>query len=186
MSNGNWAHPRSWINPSEPEDRRMHKEVFVHRMLTSINETDHIVGYRASAHFKTWRMYRMYTDNCPHGDLADVVDKHLQLRNRGQRDRGARKEEYKIPEDFIWSVLKGLVQAALVMAIGKGDFEKPDKVAWKEVVHLDIKSANVFLAKPDTAEWPADPVPQVSSLNCWECSKWLTDISWVTLVLPSA
>lgn len=90
------------------------------------------------------RKYRLYTQFEPDGDASDLIRKHDD-------------HEEPVPELFLWMVFQALLNSALIMK--QGGILAPAK-SWSQIVHCDIKAANVFLGLPDPYFFPQYPKPK--------------------------
>lgn len=88
----------------------------------------------------------MLIEWCPHGDLTDIYESHHIM-------------DAPIPEPLIWHLFESLVNVGILME--QGDLTQPQP-EWNEIVHMDIKPANVFVglhpeSAPTQDNWPAYP-----------------------------
>lgn len=87
-----------------------------------------VVQFIAYKRYLQDRVHRIYMEYCPHGDLKRLYKRY-------------RKFRLYMPEPFLWDVFHQLVETAVAMRYGPADGRWDDY----EIVHLDIKPANVFL-----------------------------------------
>lgn len=87
---------------------------------------------------------RFMMEYSPEGDLWQVIKR--------QQDH-----EEPIPERFIWLCFQGLVNACVIMKQGSLDKQLNP---WSEIVHMDLKPANIFLGLPETGYYPQWPTAQ--------------------------
>ncbi|EME46732.1 hypothetical protein DOTSEDRAFT_22768 [Dothistroma septosporum NZE10] len=90
------------------------------------------------------KLYRIYTEWCPYGDLSAIIDHYR-----------ATVPRETVPEPFIWAVADALIFAGVAMQTGS---EGGAPLAhWQQI---DLKPANVFLGGlTSTGKWPFYPTP---------------------------
>lgn len=60
---------------------------------------------------------------------------------------------------MLWSLFERLIDAVCILHNGHVEGDEPPKDGWeREIVHLDIKPVNIFLADPATDVWPRYPI----------------------------
>lgn len=89
----------------------------------------------------------MFIEYCPYGDAHKILKYHT------------KQLDQPVPEPLIWHFFESLVNAGLIMQQGHATQLQP---GWREVVHMDIKPANVFIGPHPTAarngdNWAAYP-----------------------------
>jgi len=88
-----------------------------------------------------------------------------------------------LPAHAIWAFFEGLAAAACYMKRGALPYD-PSPPDWEELIHLDIKPNNVFLAEPHETIWPGIPQVKVRGDTCVNaiCSVDTDDCSWAISV----
>lgn len=88
--------------------------------------------------------YRLYMEHVPDGDLDDLIKKHV-------------THNEPIPETFLWMVFHALLNNALIMQQGELDNALDP---WSQIVHCDLKAANIIMGLPNTEFFPQYPTPK--------------------------
>lgn len=133
-------------------------ELECHRLATDVedNDTDPLGGFvrlktSDRAIVGSWvdraaKLYKVYTEWCPFGDLADLVDFYIDNQRR-------------IPEPMIWHIAESLIrsgQRMLDVAINNNG---------NQIVHRDLKLGNVFLTDPEPNHYNSYPLPCVGDFG---------------------
>lgn len=84
----------------------------------------------------------MHIEYCPYGDTDKMLDRY-------------RRINAPIPEALIWRIFESLVHAGLMMEQGHLTARQ---AGWQEIIHMDIKPANVFVGlHPQGNNWACYP-----------------------------
>lgn len=153
-----WESPTTWLGQTpvttKDPDLLVPLEWFLQSIASSRPDAKYIVGVRSNASISTKdRFVRMYVEYAPYGDLDHVMEWY-----NGQEG----EEERLIPYPFLIYVFKALVQACLVLKQGSTTLGLKD---WEEIVHRDMKPANVFLDEPLTDYFPSYPTPKLADFG---------------------
>lgn len=138
-------------------DNREALEAVLHWRLSSLEKSNHIVKFLCyrwypqtvlSNRDRLVPSYKIYMDYYEHGDLAYTVCEHEYRHSSAALAKAKRPKakvtHWRIPENFVWCVFEALVEAALLMQ--RGAINGHNEAWAKQIVHLDIKPLNVFLA----------------------------------------
>lgn len=131
---------------SSTRDRRAWlEEMELHRSLSHLNIVGYVDGF-IDARLGT---AALFTDWCDLGSVGDFRRRMWEGRTR-------------VPEAFVWHVLRGLVDAVAYCHCGP-DAEDggQGRARWLSVVHRDIKPDNVFLQSPPGGAEAAGRYPVV-------------------------
>ncbi|KAF2126727.1 hypothetical protein P153DRAFT_68753 [Dothidotthia symphoricarpi CBS 119687] len=133
-----WRDPKNWRG-------RLPQEVQIHRLVEERRAVDsdkfrHLIRYRGHRLLMSKRKYRIYLDFCSGSDLKCAMVGHS---NTWAFKFGEGLGLPFLPEAFIWSVVKALATACLVLQNGTIALEPVRD--WKPITHLDIQLANVLL-----------------------------------------
>ncbi|KAL6711566.1 hypothetical protein ACN47E_004500 [Coniothyrium glycines] len=133
-----------WANPLEWRDN-LPQELAIEQRLDAqkSGNINKFHGYRLN--MKEMR-YRMYHDVCDYGDLQSALHYYTIMHKSFPWTAGGAPKDF-IPESFLWYVFRCLVDALLVMKKGNMD-ESGEYQPWKEIVHMDLCPANIFVAAP--------------------------------------
>ncbi|GIZ44467.1 hypothetical protein CKM354_000766400 [Cercospora kikuchii] len=118
-----------------PADRHMPVEVAAMYRLRALKDS-----MKSVIQIRNWRPVGdgktsiIYMNLCQHGDLAQVRDQYVNLPGRQMP-----------PEAFVWSVLESLADSGLLMERGEVADVPPGLHNWTQIVHGDMKAANVLL-----------------------------------------
>lgn len=136
-------------NMSSPGARHAwREELELHRSLSHRN----IVGYVDAFMDASLGQAALFTEFCDLGSLGD-----LRRRMRGGPSR--------IPEAFVWHVLRGVVGAVVYCHRGPPG-GGPTGLPWLSVVHRDIKPDNIFLqSRPGTAAGAGYPLVKLGDFG---------------------
>ncbi|KAF2169383.1 hypothetical protein M409DRAFT_52632 [Zasmidium cellare ATCC 36951] len=149
-----WARTTNWVGqtPATTSDEKelVPVEWFTQAKLSSRSDTQVVVGVRSYPRISLQqRIMRMYVEYCGEGDLNDVFSAyHLQ--------------QGYVPLPFLWVLFKALVEGGLLMKKGSTTEAVDD---WKEIVHRDLKTGNVFLDVPDPGDFPLYPRPKLADFG---------------------
>ena len=148
MSDEDWPGSQYWhVDPNNPDSREP-SEYFCQRLIQGSRNAPNrkIVQARKCELDDANRVYRLYTDYCPYGDLNNlIIENNMKL--------------VKIPEAWMWMAFSLLVDAGLAMEKGNG------KEPAVQVVHRDLKPANIFLDLPSEESWPRYPQIRVGDFG---------------------
>lgn len=158
QSQNDWASMVRFVN--DPVMGREPSEAHCHRVLSQITSPLgpgnwlNVPRIRTPAEVNDrYRYYRLSMEYCPHGDLWDFCQNY---------------EDY-LPEPFLWRVFHALAQVTIAMKIGlyhpTAALAHPGMGPWDEIVHLDLKPGNIFLAAPSDHFFPAYPTPLVGDFG---------------------
>ncbi|KAK7721717.1 hypothetical protein SLS57_005065 [Botryosphaeria dothidea] len=126
-------------------------ELKIHELVTTaaaVEKCDYIVPLRGGGPDRSAHCFTVLTDRAEYGNLEQVITRHSQ-------DHDSRE----VPEAFIWYLLHALSQAALIME--RGGIAGPRDGWNKEVVHLDIRPANIVLHWPNRQHFRRYPTPKL-------------------------
>ena len=84
-----------------------------------------------------YRRYRLYMEYCGHGDLHGIEERYR---------TGAADEP--MPEPFLWALFESLAAVGNLMWRGDVDGQREE---WREIMHGDLKSSNVFLGQKNSS-----------------------------------
>ena len=149
------------------------REAYMTKRLQGLDSLHHcIVRFLGNRVVASHKMYRIYMELCPFGDLKELIKSHYDISQcvdrNGNRISGYAMQEAKnayfwltrrraIPENVLWSLFESLAAAACIMESGHLPDLPPPKVWPKEIMHLDMKPANIFLSDPREDTWPNYP-----------------------------
>jgi hypothetical protein len=139
---------------------RVVKEEAIMRYLSSLSNSQNVVRPLAVALYEGLRMYRIYMEYCPYGDLEGTIERYVAS--------GAR-----IPEGRIWAIFEGLLNVLCLMRDGRLPEDDPSTTASEvsgehdSIIHRDIKPANIFLGKlgGTEEEWEGYPVVKMGDFG---------------------
>ncbi|PIA92612.1 hypothetical protein CB0940_05262 [Cercospora beticola] len=118
-----------------PADRHMPVEVAAMYRLRALKDS-----VKSVIQIRNWRPVGdgktsiIYMNLCQHGDLEKVRNQYVNLSGRQMP-----------PEAFVWSVLESLADSGLLMERGEVADVPPGLHNWTQIVHGDMKAANVLL-----------------------------------------
>ncbi|KAI7284134.1 hypothetical protein KC345_g2454 [Hortaea werneckii] len=176
----------------ESEERNLPTEVAAHAALRPLEGSDTIIKMRNWRMASEQKIYRLYLEFAPHGDLYPFMawynDKMPVLREMsGESENEIAALEYRdslkafheqretnelewLPEPFIWACFESLAKAGLLME--QGSLDENPLTKWDLIVHFDLKPSNVFLG-----------VPSANSFVCYPQAK-LGDFGLAQLFSP--
>ncbi|KAF1849242.1 uncharacterized protein K460DRAFT_404477 [Cucurbitaria berberidis CBS 394.84] len=156
-----WFH---WKNPDEWRGK-LPREIRIHQLIDSTRTGDshqNIIRHRGYRLMMRLKRFRIYTDMCSGGQLADALSDRWETDPRLFDVPKTRKQKplKVLPEAFVWHLLSGLVNACLVLSQGR---ENEKVEGWNPVVHNDLHAPNVLLEKDSN-----DPTltPAAVAKNC--------------------
>lgn len=62
------------------------REVLMHNTLSQAKPSANVVRFLGSAVHLDRRIYRIYMEHCPHGDLEDLIQEYAQLNGMTDKD----------------------------------------------------------------------------------------------------
>lgn len=139
-SAGSWRDPKNWRGQL-PREIKIHQLVEERRAVDSdmCRNLIHCRGHRLSMRK---RKYRLYLDYCSGGDLRNAMASHSRTWEPAVEDN----DDFPcLPEAFIWTAVKALATACLVLQNGTTVLEPIQN--WKSITHLDIQLPNVLLGR---------------------------------------
>ncbi|KAI6809394.1 hypothetical protein KC332_g13515 [Hortaea werneckii] len=161
----------------ESEERNLPTEAAAHAALRPLEGSDTIIKMRNWRMASEQRMYRLYLEFAPHGDLYQFMswynDKMPVLREMsGESENEIAALEYRdslkafheqretnelewLPEPFIWACFESLAKAGLLME--QGSLDENPLTKWDLIVHFDLKPSNVFLGVPSANSFVCCP-----------------------------
>ncbi|KAK5121123.1 hypothetical protein LTR85_005607 [Meristemomyces frigidus] len=83
MPHISWDSSLIWYG--DPKDERP-GEVMMHEALSGLKPSTHVVRLMGSAVYLDQKMYRIYMEYCPHGDLESVISLYTQRNNMIDKD----------------------------------------------------------------------------------------------------
>ncbi|CAK4032520.1 G2-specific kinase fin1 [Lecanosticta acicola] len=137
-------------NPQDPHNRTP-LEYFLQNKCNAASP-EHFVKLRNWSQDMEKHALNLYVEYCAGGDLRGVEKKYVSNKN------------LRIPEPFLWMLFLHLTESCLVMWRGGIERNHPD---WdKQIVHMDIKPANIFLASADEKKsFPHYPTPKLADFG---------------------
>lgn len=109
---------------------------------------------------------RLYMEFCPFGGL----DRWTQWYFTDLRARTPKKHKERdtiarswLPEPFLWHVFECLANAGVLME--RGELDRAGLEDWDTILHLDLKTSNVFLGPPSTERYRGYPVPKIGDFG---------------------
>ncbi|KAK4628617.1 hypothetical protein CLAFUR0_04343, partial [Fulvia fulva] len=153
VTSNNWhKDPRRWHGWTEngkPEDR-VPLEWWTHHLASICPETQYIVRLRGAPALDYTRcIHRIYIEYCSRGDLTDVVETHRAVPDR-------------VPQQFLFFVMKVLAECGLIMEQGGINFRPND---WKQIIHRDLKPDNILLDASRPDHFPLWPQPKLADFG---------------------
>ncbi|KAI7026473.1 hypothetical protein KC355_g641 [Hortaea werneckii] len=161
----------------ESEERTMPTEVAAHAALRPLEGSDTIIRMRNWRLASERRMYRLYLEFAPRGDLYQFMtwynsempsmrevsaesEKEIAAVEhfdslKAFHDLREAKELKWLPEPFIWACFESLAKAGLLME--QGSLDENPLTRWDLIVHFDLKPSNVFLGVPSTKNFTCYP-----------------------------
>ncbi|RMY03057.1 hypothetical protein D0868_07657 [Hortaea werneckii] len=152
----------------ESEERTLPTEVAAHAALRPLEGSNTIIRMRNWRLASERRMYRLYLEFAPHGDLYQFMtwynDEKPSMREvstESEKEIAAvehfnslkafhnlreAKELKWLPEPFVWACFESLAKAGLLME--QGSLDENPLTRWDLIVHFDLKPSNVFLGVP--------------------------------------
>ncbi|KAJ9648233.1 hypothetical protein H2199_001086 [Coniosporium tulheliwenetii] len=128
-------------------------EIVIHQLVSNAASSagcGYVLGLHNFAVLGNRSGYWMQLPFSPHGDLEKVLE----------------VTPSELPEPFLWYVFKAMTEACLILYQGGLDNRSGDEWAGdKEIVHADIKLANVFLAAPRPEDFEVYPTPQMADFG---------------------
>ncbi|KAF2168609.1 hypothetical protein M409DRAFT_21355 [Zasmidium cellare ATCC 36951] len=168
MNHENWDSDDHWFGALH--DRRPIEER-VPMILQGYEDSDNIVRCYGAAIYDSVCMNRIYSEFCPHGDLAGIIRAHRRARHMGLVDENGNRLDHRIPERALWAIFEALVSAVCLLQQGHlpvtGRQRPHDQIPF---IHCDIKPHNVFLALADDTDglWPGIPTPKLGDFGIVE------------------
>ncbi|KJX98807.1 hypothetical protein TI39_contig390g00007 [Zymoseptoria brevis] len=157
----------SWNNLNantwEDRDARIPKEHFLQQQLNRCPDSHNIVKCYAYNVHHAQRMIRFYLEDCPHGDLEDVIRQHVHVRENVV-DAEGRPVASRIPAPVLWCVFEALISAVCFMTAGSLPMHA-EAPGWQPILHRDIKTDNVFLGHSHGSIWPGMPMPKLGDFG---------------------
>jgi hypothetical protein len=125
-----WRDPKNWRN-------RVLREIRIHQLVEERRKVEpdmcrYLVRYLGHRLLMRQRRYRTYLEHHEAGNLYNAMSDHYDDIT-----------SQRLPEAFIWYMVKALATACLVLQTGT-TADEPVK-AWKPITHLDLVLGNVFL-----------------------------------------
>ncbi|USW49060.1 Putative serine/threonine-protein kinase, active [Septoria linicola] len=145
-----WASHRNWGSLAfwhGPRDSRLPMEIKAMQRLDDGMGDQNVVRYRWHVMHPNDMAYTIYMHFCGHGTLYDLIQRYQ-----------SRDDLFDIPQPALWAIFDALTQACLLMERGTPDLAQQPIVEWEQIVHKDIKPANIFLDEPSTA-WASGIYP---------------------------
>ncbi|RMY55064.1 hypothetical protein D0865_04379 [Hortaea werneckii] len=161
----------------ESDERTLPTEVAAHAALRPLEGSDTIIRMRNWRLASERRMYRLYLEFAPHGDLYQFMTwynsempsmrevstesekeiaavEHFNSLKAFHDSREAKELKW-LPEPFIWACFESLAKAGLLME--QGSLDENPLTRWDLIVHFDLKPSNVFLGVPSTTNFTCYP-----------------------------
>lgn len=125
-----WRDPKNWRN-------RVPREIRIHQLVEERRKVEpemcrYLVRYLGHRLLMRQRRYRTYLEYYEAGNLYNAMSNHYDDIT-----------SQRLPEAFIWYMVKALATACLVLQTGT-TADGPVK-GWKPITHLDLVLGNVFL-----------------------------------------
>ena len=124
-----WKDETAWAT-DEDTGRRVPAEVQAMLNVRIKLGSEYIVKLLNWKMVEKMKMYRLYLELCPYGELFDILD---------------HEKETPKPEPFLWHLFECLAIAGSLMS--HGDEDTIDD--WKVIIHRDLKVENVFMSAAD-------------------------------------
>jgi len=167
QSRADWADATRWDGDVQDSTNRVPVEIACLRDLQAIPLPAVAEDAVTSARLRWYRVYdrifkyTLYLEFCQHGDLTDVISEHGPRTEQGDLILALVRP---IPEPFLWRVLHSLARVGLAMETGTTN-DLPPTAGWKEIVHRDLRPANIFLDEPTARVFEAYPTPRLADFG---------------------
>ncbi|KXT16371.1 hypothetical protein AC579_5579, partial [Pseudocercospora musae] len=140
-----------WFWHKDPENPDERIPVEVQAMLNTKDKTgsDGVVRHLFHEVYRERMAYRVIMGYCGHGNLYESICHYLDSKGRSKGTP---------PEPFVWAVFDALADVCLLLELGSTD-EATAIEDWKQIVHRDFKTENVFLDSPSDKEFVMYPRP---------------------------
>lgn len=130
--------------------RKVIKEESITRYLSTLPNARNIVKWQGAAIYETMRMYRVYMEYCPHGDLEELIERCI-----------ARGEP--IPERQLCAIFEALISALCLLC--SGCLPGTEKDGHRTILHRNIKPANIFLGACHKEFWQGIPTAKLGDFG---------------------
>ncbi|KAB2104273.1 hypothetical protein AG0111_0g7847 [Alternaria gaisen] len=137
------------LNAKEFSDAK--HEILMNQRISQLN-CSHMIPYPGSSERPcTKEIHRRSNDKEPVPTVFNIYSSFAELGTLARVYDGHKLNRKKpVPEHFIWYLLSQVTKALIALQ------QDATSVAWRPIIHSDIKDANIFL-RSDNVQYPAYP-----------------------------
>ncbi|EME83453.1 uncharacterized protein MYCFIDRAFT_196727 [Pseudocercospora fijiensis CIRAD86] len=149
ITSSHWSSFWFWHKDPENSDDRIPVEVQAMLNMKDKAGSDGVVQHLFHEVYRERMAYRVIMSYCGHGNLFESTCHYA--------DSKIKPKPFP-PEPFVWAVFDALADVCLLLEFGSTDEAKAVE-NWKQIVHRDFKTENVFLDSPSDKAFVMYPKP---------------------------